>query len=124
MGSLEEKISILEIHNELIDRGEEHYASDFPCMGCTECLLNERIDFFTDLLFLITLTLVSKILIVDRLERDLRDHRRKGRECVRIHAENRCRRLRLRGTLVLTSSLVLVVSNSWASLGLSGASLY
>ncbi len=73
MGSLEEKISILEIHNELIDRGKEHYASDFPCMGCTECLLNERIDFFSDLLFLITLTLASKILIVHVLQRD-RNH--------------------------------------------------
>jgi len=67
MGSLEEKISILEIHNELIDRGEEHGASDFTCMGGAKCVLNERIDFFTDLLFLISLTLVSKILIVDRL---------------------------------------------------------
>jgi hypothetical protein len=124
MGSLEEKISILEIYNQLIDRGKKHDASDFSCKSGSICLLDERIDFFTDLLFLISLTLVSKILIVDLLERNRWNHRWKARESIWIQDEGRRSWLWLRGTLVMTWSLILVVSNSGAALGWSRTSLY
>jgi hypothetical protein len=71
LGSLEEKISILEEHTELIDWDHQHSSSDFSRKSGSIYLLNERIYFFTDLLSLVSLALGLKICIVDHFERDL-----------------------------------------------------
>ena len=57
MSNPEEKISILEVHNELIDWCNKHSSSNFSSKSGSIYLLNERIDLLTDLLFLIGLAL-------------------------------------------------------------------
>jgi len=85
-------------------------------------MLNEWIDDFSNLLFLISLILCLKLSIIDI---DQGSNRRpKGRETICVHVEDRCWFRLLRRALVLTTSMILIVSTSWTTLSISWSSLY